>query len=151
MNELIEGGIIFECEVEEGRTAYWTWNVTQTGFDHLRQLLAPNSALQEAELKKARDEAKRIENAILVLKMRIQNHPNVKSLSSPSDTRNGDRASSVDQSQLELDIRRIESEVSRYASVAKFLLDDVADIYGALPREILQRLGTTRSVQNLLL
>ena len=135
---------------------YWTWNVgkdaTNSELEHLRRLLAPHAALQDEELRKAREEAKRIENAILVLKMRIQNHPNAKSFGAAAHAQTkGDLSSSIDQPQLELDIRKIEQEIVKYSSVAKALLEDVADVYGVAPKTVLDRLAATRSVQRLLL
>ena len=126
---------------------FWVWEIGSPAFAQLRELLAPSMGVSDIELQKARKEAHRIEKAILIVKSQVENHPLLLKGGKATARR---ILSNVEVQELENAIAKIEQDISKFSTVTKMLLEDVAEIKETT-RQLLHQLGASRSLQNLLL
>lgn len=146
-------GVLLIVELEGGKRAYQSIDAAvkdSTLFDSIREFLAPLRAITEEEKSKAKEEAKRLEQAILILKIQLQSHPMTKTPLAEEQPKLPRQAVNAAKHRLESEILRIDHDINKYVSVSKLLLDDLADIHGVNGLAILQKLGASRTLQEML-
>jgi hypothetical protein len=155
LKRLVEVGLLMEGMIKGNRMVYWTWEICNNSdtshFASIREILAPMTGLTEEEIVIAKNEAHRMEKAILILKMQIQNHPILKSNRGEVNLNESRILSVAEKHAMDDEIAKIEQDIGKYSSITKLLLDDIAEIHGTSSRQILLALNATRSAQNLLL
>ena len=120
-------------------------------FDSLRTFLEPHRAITQEELTEAKNEAKRLEHAITILKVQIQNHPMSKTSAPVLESTVPRHVASAEKLRLEAESIRLDHEIKKFASVTKAILDDLAEIFGTSGESILKSLNASRSLHQILL
>lgn len=137
-----------ESEIEYNVKIFRTIKTSNPEFDQFRELLAPFQGVDTETLTKAKNEAHRIEKAILIVKTQVENHPLLRTKEAESVRR---VLSQVELHEAEAAIEKIEHDIGKYLSVTKLLLKDVAEIKGISERELLLKLNASRSLQHIIL
>lgn len=120
-------------------------------FDNLRHFLEPHRAITEEELATAKNDARRMEQAILILKMQIQSHPMFEKEKTGETTKRIPRnVANAEKQRLGSEISRIESDIGKYMTVTKAILDDLVEIHGTNCETMLRKLNASRTLQQML-
>lgn len=141
-------------ELENGRIVYQTLERSFGSgdvFNSIRTFLAPYRAITEEELAVAKEEAKRLEQSILVLKMQLQSHPKSKIPKPEASPQISRQTLNTEKYRLQNEILRIEHDTGKYVALTKLILADLAEIDGISTSQILQSLQVTRTLQELLM
>lgn len=137
-----------ESEIDFNVKIYRTIKTSDSDFDQFRELLAPFEGVSKETMLKAKNEAHRMEKAILIVKTQVENHPLLRTKEAESVHR---VLSQAEVHEAESAIEKIEHDIGKYLAVAKLLLKDVAEIKGISGRELLLKLNASRSLQQIFL
>lgn len=154
LEALTVSGVLESIEVDEGKKVYQTLERSLGSgavFNSIREFLSPYRAITQEELTKAKEEAKRLEQSILVLKMQLQSRPKAQSSQTEPSPKLSSQALKIEKARLENEILRIDHDIGKYISVTKLILADLAEINGTSTTNILQRLNASRTLQELLM